>query len=397
MYYIIKRTFKTTIMKNIFIIIAAAVISLLLNSCKGAYDFDTENLSTSIDINPDIAIPLIDATVNLEELMPKNTALDNFLQIDNDGFMTLQYQFDVSDVSIDDFLDGEPPSGDNLPYIEYSIPPQKANLGLNNILGQSNLIIADPRIEIYIKNYWNIPVEFKFRDFFYYKDEEGAEKFPVTGTAVTEWKTITPFSSPDTYSITEIALNNTNSNIDEVLSSLPHHLSFGADFRTITPSGAYNVPTGITDSIKLSIEIPLDIGLENIIMSDTISFSFENADSDMIEKLTIGTIIDNGFPLSLNIQFDFIDEDGNVLTSLFENGLSITGGEVDASGKIKNSVESTNVSETDKEVIKKMLSSKSVVYKITLNTTGIESGKTVKLYNNYEIGIKMGARFKIKP
>ena len=384
-------------MKNILIVISFISVLLILNSCEGAYDFDTENLSTKVELSPDLAIPLIDATITLEELMPESDDIESFLIIDSDNYMTLKYKFDVTSVTIDDFLDGEPTSGAVLPDIDYNIAAQKVNLGLGKFLSEGNMIFGDPRIKISIINYWDIPVQFKFQDFYYYKDEAGEEMFPVTGSAATDWHVITPFNAPETSSITEIALDKTNSNINEVLSDLPHHLSFGAHFQTITtPPTAYDVPTGITDTVKMDVEMPLDIGMQNIIMQDTIEFSF-GEDSTLLEELTIGTIIDNGFPIAINIQFNFIDEEGNVLASLFDGGLDIAAGTVDAAGKISSSIMSTNVSNTDQNTIKKLLKASNIVYKVTLNTDNFASGQTVKLYSDYSIGIKMGARFKINP
>jgi len=383
-------------MKNIFTFITLASFLILINSCEGAYDFDAENLSKHVELNSDIAVPLIDASITLEELMPKSDELESFLEIDNEGYMTLKYKFDVSAVQIDEFLDHDL-SGSALPDVSYEIAPQIATLGLNKFLKQGNIIIGDPQIKISIKNYWDIPVRFKFKDFYYYKDEEGTDKYPLTGSAITDWTIITPIVAPETFSETEINLNKTTSNIDKLISALPHHISFAAIFETITPSGAYNIPAGTSDSIKMDIALPLDLGLENIVISDTISFGFGDADTTLLEELTIGTVIDNGFPIDINIQFDFVDENGNVITSLFKNGLAIEGGKIDANGKISSSVESTNVSETSKDVIRKILESEKIVYKITLNTTDIEAGKTVKFYSNYQIGIKMGARFKVNP
>jgi len=387
-------------MKNILILTYFISVLLIFSSCKGAYDFDAENLSTHVELETDIAIPLIDASITLEELLPKSDGVESFLVVDSENFITIKYKFDVTSVAIDEFLDGTPPSGDPLPLIDYNIDPQKVNMGLDKFLANGRMIIADPKVKISIKNYWSIPVHFRFKDFFYYTDEAGEEKFSVTGSATTDWHSIVPFSAPETYSVTDIVLNKTNSNFDEVISHLPHHLSFGAHFQTVPPTvppTAYSVPLGITDSIKMNIEIPLDLGMENIIMQDTIEFAFGNSDTTAIEKLTIGTIIDNGFPMALNIQFVFIDDDGNVLASLFDGGLNIEAGTVDANGKINANTTSTNVSETNLTTINKILKATNVLYKVIINTPNVASGQTVKLYSDYNINIKMGARFKINP
>ncbi|MBN1252145.1 MAG: hypothetical protein JXR51_06455 [Bacteroidales bacterium] len=383
-------------MKLSIYLIAFISALFFLSSCEGAYDFNTDNLSTHIELNSDIAIPIIDASISLEEILPKGDETESFLIIDNEGFISLNYKFELTAVSIEDLLKDEPLSGSSLPYVTYQISPQIIYLGLEKLLKQGEIVFANPSATVYIKNYWSVPVQFKFQDFYYYDDETSYNKHLFTGSVIDSWIIVNYPLINGNFETTEIALDNTTSNIDEVISNLPHHLSFGATFETI-PGDAYDVPPHTMDSIKMDLSIPLDLRMQNIVMQDTIEFSLGDSDTTLIESLILGIEMNNGFPISINTQFYFVDDEYVVLDSLFTNGLKIDAGLVDINGKVNQNTETTTISETNDTRIKNILKSTNIIFKIILNTTDANLGQNVKLYSNYEVGIKMGARFKLNP
>jgi len=224
-------------------IFALFTITLLLNACKDAYNFDMDKLTTDTKLNPVFAIPLIDASISLEELLPDDDEVDRYLYIDEETkFMTINFETDLEEYNIDDFMDGVPLTGPSLPFVEYKIDPQIMELSLNNVLNGGSIHLANPSIKLFIKNYWNIPAKFQFADFYYY-EEENSPAIPLTGSFLSEWIELgAPATSGDSV-ITEIVIDTSTTNIDEMLSAMPHHISFSANFETI-PGTPYNVPAG---------------------------------------------------------------------------------------------------------------------------------------------------------
>ena len=393
-------------MKNILIFLTFISVLFIFSSCEGAYDFDPEKLSTNVDLNPEIAIPLINASITLEELIPESDDIDNFLEIDNDNFMTLKYKFDVTDVAIGDFL-GDDVIGAGLlvPKITYTIPPQSMELGLDKLLNQGSIRIADPRITVIIKNYWPIPVQFQFVDFYYYDDETAENKHEFKGKGdfadlLTVVQGPTEASVYGEYKETEIELNNITTNIDELISALPHHISFGAVFETNAPDGytlPFDIPSNSVDSVEMEMEIPLDLALENIVMQDTIDADFGDIDSTLVESVTLKIVFNNGFPLSLNSQIYFLDNNDVVIDSLFTTGLNIEAGTVDANGKVDQSTSTTSIVETNEKRILNILKASKLNYQISINTTDASSGQNVKLYSDYTIGLMLGIKAKLSP
>jgi len=380
-------------MKNWSIIIAWAFGLLVMQSCKDAYDFSMDNLSSEIEQESDFAIPLIDADITLEELLPDNEETSLFLHIDNDGFITLTYEDDIAVVSAPELFDGVY-SGPSLPYNFHEEPPMEVPLNMDNLINQGRFYFADPKMTITIKNYWDVSTRFRFNEFLYYP-KEGDTGIPLTGTAVTDWHTILP-SGTNEFAITEIALNRTNSNIDEVISSLPYALSAGATIETI-PGGPYNIDPNTEDSVSLKVEMPMDLLIEDLIQRDTVGFSIlENYedDTDALESLTFNLAFDNGFPVDLALQIYFADENYTILDSISATGINVTAG--NSNNGTSTPVETLNTIVIENSKISNLVKSKYLIPKFEFNTKGAASDQTVKLYSTYAIGFKLGARIKLK-
>lgn len=383
-------------MKNfkIFAFLVAGI--LMVNSCKDQFDFSTDNLSTNIEQKSSFALPLVDASITLSEVIPNNEDVNRALIVDPDGFLRLEFEYEVTQVPASDYFDGSY-SGPTLPDISYKLASQVFELGLNKLISEGEFYLADPKVTITIKNYWDIPAQFKFADFYYYEEPESAG-IPVTGSFI-DWIQINKPVAPEAYAITNIVLDKTTSNIDEIISALPHHLSFGADFETITtPPVSYDVPSGSIDSVSMKVEMPLDLRIANLLLRDTIDFNLGNdlgSDTSMIESFEFSLILQNGFPIEIGTQVYFVDENYSILDSISTNLLQVASGIVTA-GKVSQSTESIIKIQIDKNRLSNLLNSSYLIPKIIFNTTGTASNETVKFYDNYEVGLKLGALINLK-
>ncbi len=379
-------------MKKIIIISAIAIGLMIVNSCKDQYDFSTDNMSEEIIINADMAIPLIDASFTLDELIPDSS--NNYIVIDEDNFISLVYEDDIIEVTAFDFFDGTYTG--TLEEINYTVTPQIFQIGMDKLLNQGEFYIANPSVTLSIKNYWNIPVQFKFTDFYYYEDAF-SEGIPVTGSFIDEWHDINPPKAPDLFAMTDFLLDASNSNIDELLSSMPNHLSFGAILET-TPGQAYDVDGNTTDSARLKIEIPLDLRISNLNFIDTMEINGLNelgSDTAKVESVQMNLIIENGFPVSIDAQVYFADEDYTILDSISTEQIAILPASV-TDGKVSAVTKSTNIIYVEGIKLQNLLNSKFLIPRIIFNTTGHELGETVKFYSDYQIGLKIGALSRLK-
>ena len=361
---------------------------LLQNACKDSFVFNMENIKTEGTITPKYAVPLIDASFILEELLPDDEDLNRYLIIDDDNFITIAFKDRVAEYSIEEYMNGAPLSGPSLPYIQYTIDPQVIDLNFNTLLGDGSIYFANPSMKLFITNYWDIPSRFKFTDFYYY-EEENSLPIPVTGSVITDWHDIARPSSFGDSVIFEIVMDTATSNIDEMISALPHHLSFGADFET-TPGDPYNLPAGSVNKLDVEVHIPLELSLSNIVLTDTMDFDLNvNTDSTKINSLTINLAAQNGFPMGMNSQIYFVDENYTIIDSLFTNRLNlepatVSNGVVDQS---VNTKESINISA---DRMDKILEARYLIPHILFRTTDADNIQ-VKLYTSYDFGLNLSA------
>jgi len=378
---------------NTFILIISISI---LTSCGDKFDFSTSNLSTDFEQNSEFAIPLVDASIILEEILPDDSTLNKYLVIDNNKFIRLINEYDLASYPADDFFDGNY-SGNNLPFIEYKLNSQIIDIGLNKFINQGEFYLADPKITISIKNYWNVATRFKFAKFFYFEEANSAGK-PVTGPILNDWVYVNLPISPEEFAYTNIKLNNNNSNIADVISAMPHHFSFGANFETI-PGGAYNINPGSVDSVKVKIDIPLDLRVTDLILRDTEDFNLGSElgnDTAKVQSLLLNFVIQNGFPISIDAQLYFADANYRILDSISTAGISIPSATVDAEGKVNQSTESLNTINIENQKKANLFKSKYIIPKIKFNTANSNTMQAVKLYSTYTVGLKIGARIKFQ-
>jgi hypothetical protein len=374
------------------------VLSIILGitlafSCKDQYDFSTDNLSNNNTLNPELAIPLIDAQISIENLLSLNDSL-NFLQIGDDKFMTLVYEYDVKQITAFDFFDNT--YSGILANINYPIGNETLDLGVKNFPKFDEFYVTAPKIIFTIKNYWDIPASFSFSQFNCYPHNSSIG-IPGTGTF---FSTAHEINRPTSFGLaekTEITMDNSNSNIDELVSGIPDHIIVSGSFQTVQGE-EYAVPYPSTDSVHIKIELPLDIRVKNLILSDTIKFNASDnlgSDTSKLESLKLNLLFENGFPVDVNTQIYLTDNSYAILDSIFNNEILIPSGQISA-GKVTSSFKTT-------QIINIVGAKKSAFYKASYliakyryNTANSELGETVKIYSNYKIVFKAGALIKLK-
>jgi hypothetical protein len=368
------------------------ILVLLIFSCKDQYDFSTDNLSDDIPVNPEIAIPLVDAQISIEEFLSANDV--SYLRIDENKFMTLVFDYKFGQITALDFFDGK--FTGTLDKITYNLSPQTFNLDITKPASYDEFYVANPKVGVSIVNYWKIPVQVKFNLFNYYVEESSAPS-PVTGTFISEWHTINSPTTDGSSAVTELSMDKSNSNIDEIVSALPHHFTVSATAET-TPGQNYTVAGSSIDSINLKIEIPLDFRIKNLSRTDTIDFNPGDKlgeDTSKFESLRLNLVFDNGFPIDMDAQLYFTDANYNKLDSISTEELHIGSGTV-ADGLVTNSTKSFKIYSLEGKTKQNFLKSSYMIVRYRFNTANNASKQTVKIYSNYKIGFKAGVLAKFK-
>lgn len=133
------------------------------------------------------------------------------------------------------------------------------------------------------------------------------------------------------FTLTNFRINNENSTLDSLFAFLPTRLKLSGeyalgDFDPADPvSNPYNFFVLDTSSVYIStrLEIPfvdvvMDLALEYPI---TIESWPDLDEDDLIQDFEISLITKtrNNFPLSFSMQVDFLDDDGNIIDSVFDH------------------------------------------------------------------------------
>lgn len=385
-------------MKNLLVLALTFIVAMLLQSCGDQFDFETDKLSSKIDQTSDWAIPITDAEITLSELLEENGEVEQYLITNDDGFLTLIFEEELTQVSPGEFFEGAPLNGEYTGTIDqpisYSIETQVLDLGLDKLLNEGSFYINDPKVIVTLRNYWSIGSQFKLTDFYFY-EEAASDPIAVTGP-LTTWQPVTP-SAAGEEAITELPMTKANSNIDELISAMPHHISFGADFESTVANEAYAVPENAVNTVDLRIEIPLDLRFENLVLTDTLDFNLgEDLDGDttVIESFSFKINVNNGFPFQMVSQIYFADENHFIIDSISNTGIDINAGN-SANGS-NNPVLTQNEIVVENQKISNLIKSKYLIPRFEFNSRNASSGETVKLYPAYTIVLKLGARAKFK-
>src|SRR4030042_1824542 len=209
---------------------------------------------------------------------------------------------------------------------------------------EGNVYFGDPRINLLIDNSFGLPLGINLFGLSAYSQKTGIEK------DITFEPGVNPFiiNAPDLSQlgqsvITEISVNKTNSNIDEVTNTTLSYIDYSA--RAITnPGGSATRDNFVLDSSRASVDfevvLPMDLRAEDFEVEDTVDFDLsdipdENDDFE-IKSLQIRMETTNGMPVEINMQVVLVDTFYNVLDSLFteETKNVLPSALVDENGKV---------------------------------------------------------------
>ncbi len=166
------------------------------------------------------------------------------------------------------------------------------------------------------------------------------------------------------------------------------------------PSGPSSKLNFIENDSRFTITAEVDMPLEGLAygfkISDTIDYDFTNNPSE-IESIMFRLITDNGFPVDLGTQIKVLDENNNVLFTVFDSPEFVVqspplNSNLEAEGKTKK------VSDIILDPIKISLMSqvkKFVIYG-ELSTKDYQNSSYVKFLDRYKIDLKLSIQVQIK-
>ncbi len=198
-------------------------------------------------------------------------------------------------------------------------------------------------------------------------------------------------------SILNIPLDNLNSNINNLLEILPDRLLYALSF-TVDPNGNtsnYNdfIYYGSTVAANLNIQLPLEVGLDGLALSDTMT-------TDITKNINIGNVqdgvlhltISNGYPLSAKIQLYVLDPTNKIVDSFLTQASSTVPAALVGTGNTTAGNGMLNISLSQSQW-QEIANNKRLIIKVLLNTS---NKQVVKIYSNSHFIAKLTANFRYR-
>jgi hypothetical protein len=215
---------------------------------------------------------------------------------------------------------------------EFATELESVELGILDKVEAEGFYLAEPEINFNFSSSYGIPVE---------ADIIALEATNKDGQVLAFSGAIVdnpiPISAPGlneigNYAETLVSINNTNSNITDIIAFLPTSLDYQFEGRVV-PSGSPDQQFVMDTSEVLgeyTVRLPLSGRVANF--TSTQEFNFEGGDLDFLKDAKVIISSENGLPLTVGVEVVFLDANDNELITLFKGNNLLQSGVTDQSG-----------------------------------------------------------------
>ncbi len=302
--------------------------SITLHSCRKDFGFkEFENLKTdSFHLSGIVALPLINTELTLEKYLPPNDS-SLWAEVDADDLIHLKmyfkdlYTFKMREIFPNETYDLL--AGTIVTKDAAIIHSDTSKMKMYDKLLEGKLFFRNPQISFFIENDIPLATFFKIDSLAFYNSEGDW----ITGDSHVTY----PIDAPVVYNETvydTVRINSTNlPELPDLFSPVPKSISFKFTAGSHTDQ---TLPFDVTGeesmNIDAEIDLPLDVRLDTILMSDTIPLpeNWMENNVEQIKEATLKMFFVNGFPMDAYVQVYFADtlvngEVGNIIDKIFTN------------------------------------------------------------------------------
>lgn len=278
-----------------------------------------------------------------------------------------------------------------------SINDDTLNLGITSSVIQGSFNVNDPRVNLVTRNSFGIPMQTNLHNLDFIRTTPSFQKVSLTGFP-NPWAINSP-SAPGQTATTTLNLNNTNSNLAAAINLIPQMVNAKIS-ATTNPQGP--APNFIMDTsrfeVQVGVEFPLYGSLNELVMNDTIpmTFNINNETLDYLEWILVKANMENRFPLDVNLQVYFYDNNFNFIDSLLAPAQQLLYAGLPGPApdyKVTNPTRKSVVIKVEKNRLTNYNQITQAVLKGKISTAN--QGGTVKFYSDYNIKLQLGAQIKL--
>lgn len=183
---------------------------------------------------------------------------------------------------------------------------------------------------------------------------------------------------------------------ENLLSIFPD--AFDVDFEFITNASGNNqtysdfIHSGASITANINLDIPLVASVEGLILADTVDFTLDNVEVPAeFKEGVFSLIVDNGFPLELDVDIYFLNGVGAVIDSLSSEQI-VKSAIVDPVSQIVTEKTTSKIDYYfDNFDLSALTSAQKMVFKAKFDT---ENTQVVKFYDFYSLDVQLIADFE---
>ncbi|MFN4300334.1 MAG: hypothetical protein ACK4EX_11490 [Thermaurantimonas sp.] len=209
--------------------------------------------------------------------------------------------------------------------------------------------------------------------------------------------TVSKAPNPGLFSTTQVQLNNSNSNLAEMLKKLPEFLITSGSLQ-LNPNGKANNFLFNNNEIIINgiFEIPMEFSAKDMYFEKEISnFKFWKSNStNLPEFIEFEFASENGFPFELSVSAIFLDSITNSVIRIYNVDI-LKPATVNSSGRViapNTYVSTLRINENDLTALN---AAKSFYLRVKISTPN-NGNQSVKIYDSYYFKTRLAAKAKLK-
>lgn len=194
--------------------------------------------------------------------------------------------------------------------------------------------------------------------------------------------------------IKNLYLDQNNSNLVPFINVMPNNIqySLNAQLNPLGNVSGYNDFAFYGTSLKarMQMEVPLNFSASDLGLSDTVDIDLSGvAQTENINSGYLTLLAENGYPMSLRLQGFILNNNLQVIDSLFSIPNTIAAPAIDGNGKVIQAIKSELKVPLTQEKIARLKEAKKIIFKAWFSTS--PSTQNVKFYDHYKLLLKLKA------
>ncbi len=262
-----------------------------------------------------------------------------------------------------------------------------------------SLSFTNPKLKFIVDNSFGIPIRLNFNKLATV-DELTNQTSNIDFNKSKDISVPNSIGSPPVSSIIDLNNTTTNNTMTNLVNVSPKYLKYDISAET-NPGVLGSVkPLNFIEStsrmiVKVDLELPFEGYASGMTVKDTMDFSLDQNIKN-IKSVLFRLKVDNGLPLSLNGQAEFVDKNYKHLFNLFDkNTQIISAAPVNSDGTVKSQIsKSTDIVITENKTL--LLDQVKYIIISGITETTQPSKTVVKLQDTNKIGLKLSVQVQLK-